>query len=77
MSKPVNPAPKKSEPACIHLLSKGMFVTGKRNPKEEDVHGMDDGYCWCGKTQGIAGPDDKFASRDACDKQRSCYQRPV
>lgn len=63
-------------PACIHLRSKGMYVTGKLAPvREQD--GMGDGYCWCNLTQKSDGPDGQLVDRPSCSDGRSCYQQVV
>jgi hypothetical protein len=60
-------------PACRHLRSKGMYVTGTLNPAVDDGT-MGDGHCWCGKTQNSLGPDDQFVGRQRCDSSRTCYE---
>ena len=32
-----------------------------------------DGYCWCGKTQNVLGPDDALVGRLRCNNGRNCY----
>lgn len=59
--------------ACLHLRSKGMYVTGCMNPEEEDAE-IGDGYCWCNRTQGMIGPDDGLVARAACASGRPCYE---
>lgn len=61
-------------PACMHLRSKGMYVTGKLAPSR-DEDGMGDGYCWCNLTQRPTGPDSELVERSACTSARSCYQQ--
>ena len=61
------------QPACLHLRSKGMYVTGQMDPAD-DVMPMSDGYCWCNKTQHSYGPDDQIAERQLCNSSRTCYQ---
>ena len=61
-------------PACQHLRSKGMYVTGLMDPYED---GHSDGYCWCNQTQNQLGPDDQFVTREACDQSRPCYERVI
>lgn len=58
---------------CLHLLSKGMFVTGQLEPIRQE-HGMGDGYCWCNLTQRSTGPDAEFVARNDCRPGRDCYQ---
>lgn len=58
-------------PACRHLLSKGMFVSGMVDPAEI---GMGDGHCWCNKTQNALGPDDGLVARLKCVLGRRCYE---
>lgn len=59
-----------SGPACLHLRSKGMYVTGQVNPGET---GHSDGYCWCNQTQNVLGPDDQMVDRAACQVGRTCF----
>ena len=61
-------------PACMHLRSKGMYVTGKMAPTHE-ADGVGDGYCWCNLTQKALGPDAELVDRPACSTTRSCYQQ--
>jgi hypothetical protein len=66
------PADTLRQPACRHLLSKGMYVTGTLDP-EVDTGTMGDGYCWCAQTQRQLGPDNSFVDRATCVPGRSCY----
>jgi hypothetical protein len=61
-------------PACMHLRSKGMYVTGKLAPSHE-TDGVGDGYCWCNLTQKVLGPDQEMVERGLCLEGRGCYQR--
>jgi hypothetical protein len=46
-----------------------MYITGQR-----DLDGViGDGYCWCGKTQNVLGPDDALVGRQRCNNGRDCY----
>jgi len=66
--KPAAP-PTEVQPTCQHLRSKGMYITGQR-----DLDGViGDGYCWCGKTQNVLGPDDALVGRLRCNNGRNCY----
>jgi hypothetical protein len=56
---------------CRHLLSKGMFIAGKRILDEAGEVG--DGHCWCNMTQNYLGPDSKPVDRLACSSGRTCY----
>ena len=61
------------EPACIHLRSKAMIVTGSLkhvdHPDEEGAQ-----YCWCNLTQHILGPDNKDVDRPECIAGRNCFR---
>lgn len=70
-STPAHPQP--SGPACQHLRSKGMYVTGMLNPAEEHAE-IGDGHCWCNLNQNVIGPDDNLVSREGCQPGRTCYQ---
>lgn len=72
-NKPINDPQVAGQPACRHLRSKGMYVTGKLNPAVEDGE-VGDGNCWCNKTQNVLGPDDALVGRPLCVSGRSCYQ---
>jgi hypothetical protein len=61
------------QPACMHLRSKGMYVTGLVDPAD-DVEPHSDGYCWCNQTQHVLGPDDQLVDRANCNSGRTCYQ---
>ncbi|MBI1901237.1 MAG: hypothetical protein HYS13_09020 [Planctomycetia bacterium] len=65
------------EPACRHLLSKGMYVTGQLDPAVDDVEHLGDGHCWCALTQQAFGPDDQFVERAKCGPGRKCYEPRV
>ncbi len=59
--------------SCMHLRSKGMYVTGQLNPADDyEEHG--DGHCWCLKTQNVIGPDDALVERELCHRDRPCYE---
>jgi hypothetical protein len=58
-------------PTCLHLRSKGMYVTGQRDLDGSDIG---DGHCWCSKTQQVLGPDSQLVARLKCDSSRQCYQ---
>lgn len=60
------------QPACRHLLSKGMYITGERDPALDGRAG--DGNCWCGKTQNAVGPDRQMVGRARCVPGRNCYE---
>ncbi|MEZ6069593.1 MAG: hypothetical protein R3C10_04810 [Pirellulales bacterium] len=66
-------------PACALLRSKGMYVTGRLNPGEDDplTGEVGDGHCWCNKTQNVLGPDDALVERERCVPGRDCYQPGV
>jgi hypothetical protein len=57
-------------PTCLHLRSKGMYVTGQRDPGPA----IGDGHCWCNRTQNVLGPDDALVARACCNASRTCYQ---
>lgn len=59
-------------PACRHLRSKGMFVSGRLDP-EHDESEASDANCWCMITQKMLGPDDGLVQRRACVEGRDCY----
>lgn len=63
------------DPACAHLRSKGMYVTGKLNPEADDPE-VGDGHCWCNQTQNVLGPDHDLVGRPECNASRECY-RPI
>jgi hypothetical protein len=62
-----------AEPACIHLRSKAMYVTGElRNPAHPDEVGSQ--HCWCNITQHVIGPDESQVDRRSCIAGRECYR---
>lgn len=66
-SKPV------TEPACIHLRSKAMCVTGELKVVDHpDEAGSE--HCWCNMTQHIIGPDQEDVDRPNCTPGRECYR---
>ena len=62
-------------PTCIHLRSKGMYITGRRDPEDDGEIG--DGHCWCNKTQNVLGPDDGLVDRPECKAARACYEGAI
>ncbi len=56
---------------CRRLRWKGMFVDVTPDPS---LPSMSDGYCWCTHTMNCLGPDGKVAEKDACQKDRACYE---
>ncbi len=62
-----------NEPACRHLLSKGMFITGQLDPAATDGE-VGDGNCWCNQTQHVLGPDKELVDREHCSSVRPCYE---
>ena len=60
-------------PACMHLRSKGMYMTGKMTPTRE-VDGVGDGYCWCNRTQKQQGPDSEWVERISSVAGRECFE---
>ncbi|MFP6612671.1 MAG: hypothetical protein VB835_10205 [Pirellulales bacterium] len=67
----VNESDLTAGPACVHLRSKAMYVTGDLNPSHLDEAGSH--YCWCNLTQHIVGPDDAPVDRCNCVGSRECY----
>ncbi|HND51851.1 MAG TPA: hypothetical protein PLV92_05625 [Pirellulaceae bacterium] len=62
-----------TQPACILLRSKAMYVTGDlRNPEHPDEAGCQ--YCWCLLTQRVMGPDQQEVNRNNCVPGRECYR---
>lgn len=60
-------------PACIHLRTKSMYVSGSlKNPDHPDEAGSQ--HCWCNMTQHVIGPDSSQVSRPACIEGRECYR---
>lgn len=61
-----------TQPACIHLRSKAMYVTGSlRDYDHPDEAGSQ--YCWCNMTQHVLGPDEASVDRRSCITGRGCY----
>ncbi len=59
-------------PACIHLRSKAMYVSGVTDTPHPDEAGSN--YCWCNQTQHVIGPDQDDVARAQCVKGRRCYK---
>jgi len=64
--------PRVTEPPCIHLRSKAMYVTGNPDPDHPDEAGSK--YCWCNLTQHVIGPDNGDVDRPKCIPGRDCYR---
>lgn len=61
------------QPACIHLRSKGMYVTGDLDPSHYDEVTSHSHNCWCNRTQHVVGPDENSVARHECTPGRDCY----
>ncbi len=62
-----------TEPACIHLRSKAMYVTGEMRPTgDPEENGSQ--HCWCNITQHVIGPDKMDVDRETCGPSRECYK---
>jgi len=61
-----------TEPACVLLRSKRIYVTGQPDPDHPDEAGGS--YCWCNRTQHVLGPDDQSVAREHCIPGRDCYR---
>lgn len=62
-----------TQPACVYLRSKAMYVTGSvKNPAHPDEEGSQ--YCWCNQTQRVMGPDQQPVNRCDCVPGRECYR---
>jgi hypothetical protein len=55
---------------CVHLRTKGMYVSGKVHPTSEES-GQ---HCWCNLTQHVRGPDNEMVNRHACAHGRDCFR---
>lgn len=61
---------------CGLLRSKKILRGGPPpRTREEAVDGS--GWCWCGRTEQILGPDRRVAHPDDCRSGRSCYLSPL
>ena len=61
-----------ASPACIHLRSKAMCVTGATEMVHPDEAGSN--YCWCNISQHVVGPDQSDVCREQCVSGRECYR---
>ncbi|MCO6457443.1 MAG: hypothetical protein J5I93_19250 [Pirellulaceae bacterium] len=62
-----------TEPACIHLRSKSLYVSGElRNSQDPGEAGNH--HCWCNMTQHVLGPDQQHVTRAMCVPGRNCYR---
>lgn len=62
-----------TEPPCVHLRSKAMYVSGDlKDPEHPDEAGSQ--YCWCNLTQHVYGPDKLQVDRPGCVPGRDCYK---
>ncbi len=62
-----------SQPPCIHLRSKQIYVTGNPDPDDPLEIGSHRYNCWCNKTQHVKGPDDQLVERVRCVDGRDCF----
>ena len=67
--------PSRRHPICIHLRSKGMFVTGEiKNLDDPDEAGASSQHVWCNLTQNVQGPDRGDCHGYRCIPGRECYR---
>ena len=62
-----------SDPPCMHLRSKAIYVTGNPDPDDPSEIGSHRYNCWCNKTQRVIGPDHELVDRMTCISGRSCF----
>ena len=60
-------------PACIHLRSKAVYVTGELEPQHLDEIDSHEHNCWCNLNQHVIGPDEAPVLRRSCVPGRQCY----
>ncbi|MCA9268927.1 MAG: hypothetical protein KDA41_10680 [Planctomycetales bacterium] len=70
--KQIDPALPIVHATCVHLRSKEMYVTGKRDPDHPDEASHH--FCWCNLTQHKLGPDSQAVARAQCSPERDCYR---
>lgn len=62
-----------TQPACIYLRSKSMYVHGQlKNPEHPSEESLQ--QCWCNITQHVKGPDQSEVNRYQCIPGRECYR---
>jgi hypothetical protein len=62
-----------SEPPCMHLRSKAIYVTGNPDPEDASETGSHRYSCWCNQTLRAMGPDEQPVERPACISGRGCF----
>lgn len=62
-----------TQPPCLHLRSKAIYVTGNPDPVDSSEVGSERFHCWCNLTQHVLGADDELVERVACVEGRKCY----
>ena len=67
-------APAVTTPLCLHLRSKGMYVTGQPMAPEQAEEALSHS-CWCNISQHVLGPDQGEVDPRQCNPGRACYQR--
>jgi len=63
-----------SQPACVYLRSKGMYVTGDLQPTHPDELLSHEHNCWCNLTQQVVGPDEALVDLNRCVAGRECFR---
>jgi hypothetical protein len=63
-----------TDPPCMHLRSKAIYVTGNPDPPEAIESGSHRYSCWCNRTLRVMGPDELPVLRQACISGRSCFE---
>jgi hypothetical protein len=60
-----------TQPPCVFLRSKRLYVQGDFISPEEAEH---ERHFWCSKTQHVIGPDSQCVDRTSCVAGRACYR---
>jgi hypothetical protein len=63
-----------SQPPCMNLRSKAIYVTGNPDPQSPEEEGSTRFNCWCNKTQHVLGPDEDLVDRTDCIDGRICFK---
>jgi hypothetical protein len=63
-----------SQPPCIHLRSKAIYVTGNPDPPDVNETGSHRYSCWCNRTLRTTGPDELPVVRAECIDGRQCFE---
>jgi hypothetical protein len=61
---------------CAFLRTKKMYIPAQADEVFQDQFESNRSeHCWCNRTLGEVGPDERLAGIEACSPQRPCFEQ--